>query len=270
MFTVSELKSLGQEVTERTCRRLLKLEKENQRLLKVLEELEGTRLASDDLLSYISQECPTYQSPQRTPENDVNKQEHHDQSIHMTECFTEKMKETAKSECVVENGRMEQGDCKSPESSPAFTNGQMTVMASDTEHQHEPLENGNCHESELIEVENHQSPGRFKHHGQENRRLRQQEKIKEASLESCSLLSVLQKANCFSEVCVKIKDLENENQELLQQASTDKRLLTTMREVRLLRFGAFFSVYMACSVHICVSPGTAGSKIKNSTEGDRS
>lgn len=254
----TELKSLGQEVTERTCSRLLKLEKENQRLLKALEELEGTRLASDDLLSYISQECPTYYPSQRTLDNDVNKQEQDDQSIHMTECFTEKMKETteAKSEGVVENGRMDQGDC--PEMSPAFANGhddQMIEQTSDTEHQHlhASLENGNCLESELIEMEDHQSPQRYKHQGlendhvelekshleKENRRLRQQVKIQEASLESSILkLAVLQKENCtmvkkansFSEVFVKIKDLEYENHDLLQQTATDKRLLTTLRE----------------------------------------
>ncbi|XP_057194920.1 girdin isoform X3 [Triplophysa rosa] len=251
--SVSELKSLGQEVTERTCSRLLKLEKENQRLLKALEELQGTRLTSDDTLSYISQECPTYHPSRRTLEDNINVQE--DQRIHMTDCFTEKTKEMTedKSECVVENGKMDQGDCKSHESSLAFTNGgQMTALTSDTEHQHlhASLENGNCLESELHEVENlqnnlhqglekgHQEVEK-KHLEKENWRLRQRVKIQQASLESSSIkLAVLKKenrtmvtkVNCFSEVCINIKDLEKENQELLQQAATDKKLQTSLRE----------------------------------------
>lgn len=212
---------------------MLKLEKENQRLLKVLEELLGTRLTSDDILSYISQECRTYHPSQRTLENDVNKQEQDDQSIHLTKCFSEKTKETAadKSECVAENGKMDQGDCKSPES---FTNGQMTALTSDTKHLHASLENGL--ESELHEVGNHQQQGLENGHHElekshletENWRLQQQE-IQEASLEMNR--TMVKKANCFSEVCVKIKDLEKENQDLLQQATTDKKLLTSLREV---------------------------------------
>lgn len=222
---------------------MLKLEKENQRLLKVLEELQGTRLTSDDTLFYISQECRTYHPSQRTLENDVNKQD--DQSIHLTKYFSEKKKETTedKSECVAENGKMDQGDCKSLES---FTNGQMTALTSDTEHLHASLENGL--ESELHEVGNHQQKGLENGHHElekshletESWRLRQQE-IREASFEINRTL--VKKANCFSEVCVKIKDLEKENQDLLQQATTDKKLLTSLREVTILRFRIVLSLY---------------------------
>lgn len=213
------------------------MEKENQRLLKALEELQGTRHTSDDTLSYISQECPTYH-----PSLEDNIQE--DQRIHMTDCFTEKTKDMTedKSECLVENGKMDQGDCKSPKGSLAFTNGQISTLISDTEHQHlhAALENGNCLKSELHEVdEGHQEVGK-EHLEKEYWRLRQRVKIQEASLESSSMkLAVLKKenntmvtkVNCFSEVCIKIKDLEKENQELLQQAATDKKSLTSSREV---------------------------------------
>ncbi|XP_056605620.1 girdin isoform X2 [Triplophysa dalaica] len=240
----SEL-NLGQEVTESTCSRLLKLEKENQRLLKALEELQGTRHTSDDTLSYISQECPTYH-----PSLEDNIQE--DQRIHMIDCFTEKTKDMTeeKSECVVENGKMDQGDGKSPKGSLVFTNGEISTLISDTDlqHLHASLENGNCLKSELHEVENLQNN---LHHGlghqevekehleKENWRQRQRVKIQEASLESTSMKSAIlkkenhtmvTKVNCLSEVCIKIKALEKENQELLQQAATDKKSLTSSRE----------------------------------------
>jgi len=48
---ILELKSLGQEVTENTRSRLLKLEKENQRLLKSLEELQGTSHPLNEFIS---------------------------------------------------------------------------------------------------------------------------------------------------------------------------------------------------------------------------
>ncbi|XP_051754141.1 girdin isoform X2 [Ctenopharyngodon idella] len=205
--TGTELKSLGQEVTEKTCSRLLKLEKENQRLLKSLEELQGTSHPLDEFIS--------------------------------------------KSKHIEENGR---------------TNNQSL----DTEHLHASLENTNgnlhCLEVELHELEMknqslqvnlNQNQGQVDienkglvhengHLGQDrsclekaNRRLQQQVKIQEASLNSSSLkLAVLEKENrtlvkkitYLSEACAKNKELEKENQELIQQAGVDKRMLMTLRE----------------------------------------
>ncbi|XP_048056217.1 girdin isoform X4 [Megalobrama amblycephala] len=194
----TELKSLGQEVTEKTWSRLLKLEKENQRLLKSLEELQGTSHPLDEFIS--------------------------------------------KSKNIEENGR---------------TNNQSL----DTEHLHASLENTNgnlhCLEVELHEFNLNQNQGQvdIENKGlvhenghleqdrscleKENRRLQQQVKIQEASLNSSSLkLAVLEKENrtlvkkttYLSEACAKNKELEKENQELIQQAGVDKRTLMTLRE----------------------------------------
>nr|XP_055069278.1 girdin isoform X6 [Misgurnus anguillicaudatus] len=246
--SVTERKSLGQEVTERTCSRLLKLEKENRRLLKALEELEGTRLSSDGLLSYISQGCTAYHPSQRALEIDINEQGDNE-SNH--ELWEKEGTTDAKSEHAEENGRME-----------------MTAqiqMTSDTLHLHASLENRigkiHCLESELQKLElQNQSLQRFmlvsnQHEGleiekqgqvlenghlepekshleKENLRLRQQVKIQEVSLESSGLkLAVLQKenhnmvkkANCLTEVY----DLKKKNQELLQQTAMNKKLLNT-------------------------------------------
>ncbi|XP_055069273.2 girdin isoform X2 [Misgurnus anguillicaudatus] len=261
--SVTERKSLGQEVTERTCSRLLKLEKENRRLLKALEELEGTRLSSDGLLSYISQGCPAYHPSQRALEIDINEQGDNE-SNH--ELWEKEGTTDAKSEHAEENGRMDLADCKITESSPGIAtsnNGQMTAqiqMTSDTLHLHASLENRigkiHCLESELHKLELQRFKLVFnKHEGleiekqdqvlenghlepekshleKEHLRLRQQLKIQEVSLESSGLkLAVLQKenrnmvkkANCLTEVY----DLKKKNQELLQQTAMNKKLLNT-------------------------------------------
>ncbi|XP_026070218.1 girdin-like isoform X2 [Carassius auratus] len=225
----SESKSLGQEVTEVTCSRLLKLEKENQRLLKALEELQGTGFISE-------------------------------------------------SKHTEENGRTDIVDYKTHKSTPAFTNmhnGQIitpTLKTSnhslDTEHTSLENTNGNLHclEVEVHELEtedqSHQinfiqnqlrvdlkNQGLVHENGdleqdrscleKENRRLQQQMKIKEVSLDCSNLkLVVLEKenrtlvknSNSLSEACTKNKELEKENQELIQQTGVDKRMLMTLRE----------------------------------------
>ncbi|XP_016328906.1 girdin-like isoform X1 [Sinocyclocheilus anshuiensis] len=229
----SELKSLGQEVTEKTCSRLLKLEKENQRLLKTLEELQGTSHSLDEFIS--------------------------------------------ESKHIEENGRMDIVDSKIQKSTPAFANmhnDRIIIKTSnqslDTEHLHASLEstNGNLHclEVELHELETeNQRPqvnfnqnqgqvdivnqGLVHENGQleqdksclvkENRRLRQQVKIQEASLDSSNLKLVVlekenrtlvKKINYLSESCAKNKELEMENQELIQQTGVDKRMMMTLRE----------------------------------------
>uniref|UniRef100_A0A8C1PF43 Coiled-coil domain containing 88Aa n=1 Tax=Cyprinus carpio TaxID=7962 RepID=A0A8C1PF43_CYPCA len=203
----SELKSLGQEVTEKTCSRLLKLEKENQKLLKTLEELQGTSHPLDEFIS---------------------------ESKHIEEKCT-----------------------------PAFANmhnNRVIIKTSnqsfDTEHLHASLEstNGNLHGLEVelheLETENQRPQVNFnQNQGQgnienqvhengqleqdksclvkENRRLRQQVKIQEASLDSSNLKLVVlekenrtlaKKTNYLSESCAKNKELEKENQELIHQA----------------------------------------------------
>uniref|UniRef100_A0A8C1PKK1 Coiled-coil domain containing 88Aa n=1 Tax=Cyprinus carpio TaxID=7962 RepID=A0A8C1PKK1_CYPCA len=215
----SELKSLGQEVTEKTCSRLLKLEKENQKLLKTLEELQGTSHPLDEFIS---------------------------ESKHIEEKCT-----------------------------PAFANmhnNRVIIKTSnqsfDTEHLHASLEstNGNLHGLEVelheLETENQRPQVNFnQNQGQgnienqvhengqleqdksclvkENRRLRQQVKIQEASLDSSNLKLVVlekenrtlaKKTNYLSESCAKNKELEKENQELIHQAGADKRMLMTLRE----------------------------------------
>uniref|UniRef100_A0A672S0P6 Girdin-like n=1 Tax=Sinocyclocheilus grahami TaxID=75366 RepID=A0A672S0P6_SINGR len=216
----SELKSLGQEVTEKTCSRLLKLEKENQRLLKTLKELQGTSHSLDEFIS--------------------------------------------ESKHIEENGMMDIIDSKIQKSTPAFANmhnDRIIIKTSnqslDTEHLHASLEstNGNLHclEVELHELETeNQRPqvniyqnqgqvdivnqGLVHENGQleqdksclvkENRRLRQQVKIQEASLDSSNLKLVVlekenralvKKINFLSESCAKNKEIEMENQELIQQ-----------------------------------------------------
>uniref|UniRef100_A0A8C1PN95 Coiled-coil domain containing 88Aa n=1 Tax=Cyprinus carpio TaxID=7962 RepID=A0A8C1PN95_CYPCA len=212
--------SLGQEVTEKTCSRLLKLEKENQKLLKTLEELQGTSHPLDEFIS---------------------------ESKHIEEKCT-----------------------------PAFANmhnNRVIIKTSnqsfDTEHLHASLEstNGNLHGLEVelheLETENQRPQVNFnQNQGQgnienqvhengqleqdksclvkENRRLRQQVKIQEASLDSSNLKLVVlekenrtlaKKTNYLSESCAKNKELEKENQELIHQAGADKRMLMTLREV---------------------------------------
>ncbi len=226
---VVELKSLGQEVTEKTCSRLLKLEKENQRLLKTLEELQGTSRPLDveengrtDVV-----DCKTHKS---TPAF---------ANMHYSQIITPTQKTSNHS--------------------------------LDTEHLHKSLENTNgnlhCLEVELHELEaENQSPqfnfnqnqgqvymenqGLVHENGhleqdrscpeKENRRLRQQVKIQEASLDSSNLKLVIlekenrtlvKKTNYLSESCAMNKELEKENHELIQHAGVDKRMLMTLREV---------------------------------------
>ncbi|XP_058633776.1 girdin isoform X3 [Onychostoma macrolepis] len=224
----SELKSLGQEVTEKTCSRLLKLEKENQRLLKTLEELQGTSrpLDVEENGRTVVVDCKTHKS---TPAF---------ANMHYGQIITQTQKTSNHS--------------------------------LDTEHLHTSLENTNgnlhCLEVELheLEAENQSSQFNFnQNQGQvymenqglvhenghleqdrsclekENRRLRQQVKIQEASLDSSNLKLVVlekenrtlvKKTNYLSESCAKNKELEKENQELIQQAGVDKRMLMTLRE----------------------------------------
>ncbi|XP_059416921.1 girdin-like [Carassius carassius] len=230
----SESKSLGQELTEVTCSRLLKLEKENQRLLKALEELQGASHPLDENIS--------------------------------------------ESKHTKENGRTDIVDCKTHKSTPAFANmhnGQIitpTLKTSnhslDTEHTSLENTNGNLHCLEVevheLETENQSHQVNFiqnqlrvdlKNQGlvhengdleqdrscleKENRRLQQQMKIKEVSLDCSNLKLVVlekenrtlvKKSNYFSEACTKNKELEKENQELIQQTGVDKRMLMTLRE----------------------------------------
>lgn len=243
---------MSQEVNEQTCSRLLKLEKENQRLLKALEELQGT---CEPLNEFIS-----------------------------------------KSNHTEEIGRTDEVDCETYKSTPAFANmqnGQTTTptqktnnQSLDTEHQHASLENANgnllCLEVELHELEamNQSQVNYNQNHAQadiqnqsithenghleqdksclekENRRLRQQVKIQEASLDSSSLkITVAEKENRtlvkkisnLSETCAKYKELEKDNQELIQQAGVDKRMLITLREVTS-AMKAFYSITLSqCS-----------------------
>uniref|UniRef100_A0A8C2H4B0 Coiled-coil domain containing 88Aa n=1 Tax=Cyprinus carpio TaxID=7962 RepID=A0A8C2H4B0_CYPCA len=215
----SELKSLGQEVTEKTCSRLLKLEKENQKLLKTLEELQGTSHPLDEFIS---------------------------ESKHIEEKCTPAFANMHNNRVIIDT------------SNQSF----------DTEHLHASLEstNGNLHGLEVelheLETENQRPQVNFnQNQGQadienqvhengqleqdksclvkENRRLRQQVKIQEASLDSSNLKLVVlekenrtlaKKTNYLSESCAKNKELEKENQELIHQAGADKRMLMTLRE----------------------------------------
>uniref|UniRef100_A0A671K8P8 Coiled-coil domain containing 88Aa n=1 Tax=Sinocyclocheilus anshuiensis TaxID=1608454 RepID=A0A671K8P8_9TELE len=230
-------KSLGQEVTEMTCSRLLKLEKENQRLLKALEELQGNSRPLDEIIS----ESKHIEENGRTDIVDYKTHK-------STPAFTN-----------MHNGRI-------------ITPNQKTSNHSlDTEHLHIYLENTNtnllCLEVEVHELETenqshqvnfNQNQGQVDIENQglvhengdleqdrsclekENRRLWQQVKIQEVSLDSSNLKLVVlekenhtlvKKANYLSEACAKNKELEKENQELIQQTGVDKRMLMTLREV---------------------------------------
>uniref|UniRef100_A0A673K5A8 Coiled-coil domain containing 88Aa n=1 Tax=Sinocyclocheilus rhinocerous TaxID=307959 RepID=A0A673K5A8_9TELE len=229
-------KSLGQEVTEMTCSRLLKLEKENQRLLKALEELQGNSRPLDEIIS----ESKHIEENGRTDIVDYKTHK-------STPAFTN-----------MHNGRI-------------ITLTQKTSNHSlDTEHLHISLENTNgnllCLEVEVHELETenqshqvnfNQNQGQVDIENQglvhengdleqdrsclekENRRLWQQVKIQEVSLDSSNLKLVVlekenrtlvKKANYLSEACTKNKELEKENQELIQQTGVDKRMLMTLRE----------------------------------------
>uniref|UniRef100_A0A8C1JXF1 Coiled-coil domain containing 88Aa n=1 Tax=Cyprinus carpio TaxID=7962 RepID=A0A8C1JXF1_CYPCA len=233
----SESKSLGQEVTEVTCSRLLKLEKENQRLLKALEELQGTSRPLDDIIS---------------------------ESKHIEENGRMDIVDYKTHKSTPAFANMHNGQIITP-----------TLKTSnyplDPEQLHTSLENTNsnlhCLEVHVYELETekqrpqvnfNQNQGRadIKNQGlvhengdleqdrscleKENRRLRQQVKIKEVSLDCSNLKLVVlekenrtlvKKSNYLSEACTKNKELEKENQELIQQTGVDKRMLMTLREV---------------------------------------
>uniref|UniRef100_A0A8C1JW64 Coiled-coil domain containing 88Aa n=1 Tax=Cyprinus carpio TaxID=7962 RepID=A0A8C1JW64_CYPCA len=230
-------KSLGQEVTEVTCSRLLKLEKENQRLLKALEELQGTSRPLDDIIS---------------------------ESKHIEENGRMDIVDYKTHKSTPAFANMHNGQIITP-----------TLKTSnyplDPEQLHTSLENTNsnlhCLEVHVYELETekqrpqvnfNQNQGRadIKNQGlvhengdleqdrscleKENRRLRQQVKIKEVSLDCSNLKLVVlekenrtlvKKSNYLSEACTKNKELEKENQELIQQTGVDKRMLMTLREV---------------------------------------
>ncbi|KTF81839.1 hypothetical protein cypCar_00015618, partial [Cyprinus carpio] len=232
----SESKSLGQEVTEVTCSRLLKLEKENQRLLKALEELQGTSRPLDDIIS---------------------------ESKHIEENGRMDIVDYKTHKSTPAFANMHNGQIITP-----------TLKTSnyplDPEQLHTSLENTNsnlhCLEVHVYELETekqrpqvnfNQNQGRadIKNQGlvhengdleqdrscleKENRRLRQQVKIKEVSLDCSNLKLVVlekenrtlvKKSNYLSEACTKNKELEKENQELIQQTGVDKRMLMTLRE----------------------------------------
>lgn len=205
---VLELKSLGQEVTEKTCSRLLKLEKENQRLLKSLDELQGTSHPMDAFIS----KSKNMEENVRTSNQSLDT-EHLHSSLENTNgnlhCLEVELHELEmKNQSLQVNLNQNQGQV-------------------DIEHKILVHENGHLEQDKSCLEK-------------ENRRLQQQVKIQEASLNSSSLkLVVLEKENrtlvkkttYLSEACAKNKELEKENQELIQQAGVDKRMLMTLREV---------------------------------------
>ncbi|XP_051997253.1 girdin-like [Xyrauchen texanus] len=147
----TELKSLGQEVTERTCSRLLKLEKENHRLLKALKELGRTRSPSDGFYFYNSEHCPA----QGTLGNDINRQEPNNGSVQVTECFSgkEKVAMDAKSEYLVENGGIELEGCTTPIFFSAFS-GNNSTMTTQTQKNQQLHANFLCMQLYELEMEN--------------------------------------------------------------------------------------------------------------------
>ncbi|XP_056122849.1 girdin isoform X4 [Rhinichthys klamathensis goyatoka] len=203
----TELKSLGQEVTENTRSRLLKLEKENQRLLKSLEELQGTSHPLNEFISkskHIEEHWRISNNSLDT-ENLHASMENNNSNLH---CFEVEIHELEmKKQSLQVNANQNQGQVDVENKSLVHENGHLEQDRS-------------CLEKE-------------------NRRLLQQVKIQEASLDSSSLkLAVLEKENrtlikkttYLSEASVKNKELEMENQELIQQAGVDKRMLVTLRE----------------------------------------
>ncbi|XP_043098881.1 girdin isoform X2 [Puntigrus tetrazona] len=226
----SELKSLGQEVTEKTCSRLLKLEKENQRLLKALEALQGTGHALDveenGQMDVI--DCKTHKS---TPAF---------ANVHNRQIITQK----------TSNHSLDKEHLKNKEhTSLENTNGNLQCLEVEL-HELEAVNQSPqlnfSHNQGQVDMENQGLVHENGHLEQdrsclekENRRLRQQVKIQEASLDSSNLKLVVlekenrtlvKKANYLNECCAKNKELEKENQELIQQAGMDKRMLMTLRE----------------------------------------
>ncbi len=229
MCLVIEPKSFGQEVTEKTCSRLLKLEKENQRLLKTLEQLQGTSRPLDveengrtDVV-----DCKTHKyTPAFT-------KIHYDQIITPTQKISNHSLDTEHLHTSLENTignlhclEVELHELEAENQSPQFNFNQNKGQVN-MENQGLVHENGHpVHDRSCLE--------------KENRRLRQQVKIQEASLDSNNLKLVVldkenrtlvKKTNYFSESCAKNKELEKETQELTQQAGVDKRMLMTLREV---------------------------------------
>ncbi|XP_039545021.1 girdin isoform X4 [Pimephales promelas] len=203
----TELKSLGQEVTENTRSRLLKLEKENQRLLKSLEELQGTSRPLNEFISkskHIEEQWRTSNHSLDT-ENLHASMENNNSNLHCLE---------------VEIHELE------------VNNQSLQVNANQNQGQVDIENKGLVHENGHLERDRSCLE-------KDNRRLLQQVKIQEASLDSSSLkLAVLEKENrtlikkttYLSEASVKNKELEMENQELIHQAGVDKRMLVTLRE----------------------------------------
>ncbi|XP_067315039.1 girdin isoform X2 [Pseudorasbora parva] len=202
----TELKSLGQEVTENTCSRLLKLEKENQRLLKSLQELQGTSHPLDEFISkskHIEENWRTSNQSLDT-ENLHASMKNSNGNLHCLEVELHELE--MKNQTLQVNLNQNQGQ---------------VVENKGLVHENGHLEQDkNCLEKEI-------------------RRLLQQVKIQEASLDSSSLkLVVLEKENrtlvkkssYLSEASAKSKELERENQELVQQAGVDKKMLMTLRE----------------------------------------
>ncbi|XDV36427.1 hypothetical protein PO909_006207 [Leuciscus waleckii] len=203
----TELKSLGQEVTENTCSRLLKLEKENQRLLKSLEELQGTSHPLNEFISKSKhiEEHWRISNQSLDTENLHASMENNNSNLHCLEVEIHELE--MKNQSLQVNVNQNQGQVDIENKGLVHENGHLEKDRS-------------CLEKE-------------------NRRLLQQVKMQEASLDSSSLkLAVLEKENrtlikkttCLSEACVKNKELEMENQELIQQAGVDKRMLVTLRE----------------------------------------
>jgi len=205
---ILELKSLGQEVTENTRSRLLKLEKENQRLLKSLEELQGTSHPLNEFISkskHIEEQWRTSNHSLDT-ENLHASMENNNSNLHCLEVEIHELEVNNQSLQV--NANQNQGQVNIENKGLVHENGHLERDRS-------------CLEKD-------------------NRRLLQQVKIQEASLDSSSLkLAVLEKENrtlikkttYLSEASVKNKELEMENQELIHQAGVDKRMLVTLREV---------------------------------------
>ncbi|XP_077055840.1 girdin isoform X9 [Siphateles boraxobius] len=203
----TELKSLGQEVTENTSSRLLKLEKENQRLLKSLEELQGTSHPLNEFISKSKhiEENWRISNQSLDTENLHASMENNNSNLHCLEVEIHEFE--MKNQSLQVNVNQNQGQV-------------------DTENKGLVRENGHLEQDRSCLEK-------------ENRRLLQQVKIQEASLDSSSLkLAVLEKENrtlikkttYLSEACVKNEELEMENQELIQQAGVDKRMLVTLRE----------------------------------------
>ncbi|XP_052413993.1 girdin isoform X1 [Carassius gibelio] len=217
----SELKSLGQEVTEKTCSRLLKLEKENQRLLKTLEKLKGTSHPLHEFTSeskhFEDKSTPAYANMH----NDRIIIKTSNQSLDTEHLHASLESINGNLHCL--DVELHELDTENHRPQVSFNQNQGQV---DIENQGLVHENGHLEEDRSCLEK-------------ENRILRKQVKIQEASLDSSNLKMVVlekenrtlvKKTNYFSESRSKNKELEKENQELIHQAEVDKRMLMTIRE----------------------------------------